>query len=148
MIGGGGISQPIRQESPDPQGTTVRMINNQPMMIVDSATPMFTSEFTINGGGPGLHVGGLEIPSLQHHHHSMINEWNPINMLETTNNQNSNGGAAGGQQHHQMQGLLLHHSHSHDSCFYGGLTMGAHLHGVSSGSNVNNQGNSFDLRLV
>lgn len=86
MIGGGGISQPIRQESPDPQGTTVRMINNQPMMMVDSATPMFTSEFTINGGGPGLHVGGLEIPSLQHHHHSMINEWNPINMLETTNN--------------------------------------------------------------
>ncbi len=68
-------------------------MNNQNMMIVDSATPMFTSEFTINGGGPGLLVGGLEIPSGLQHHHSMINEWNPLNLLENNNhhNHNSNG---------------------------------------------------------
>jgi hypothetical protein len=60
------------------------MINNNHgnHMIVDSATPMFTSEFTINAV-PNLAVGGgLEIPSLIHHH-SMINEWNPMNALET-----------------------------------------------------------------
>ena len=42
------------------------------MMIVDSATPMFTSDFTIlqgpNMGGVDLALG---VPS-------MINEWNPL----------------------------------------------------------------------
>lgn len=77
---GGRVAQPSRQQSPDPQGTTVRMINNHSMMIVDSATPMFTSEFMINGG---LMVGGLELPALHslQHHHSMINEWNPMHTL-------------------------------------------------------------------
>ena len=43
IVGDVGV-QP-KQQSPDPQVTN-RILNNH-MMILDSATPMFTSEFTI-----------------------------------------------------------------------------------------------------
>jgi hypothetical protein len=60
------------QESPDPQGTTNRHLNNH-MMIVDSATPIFTTEFTILAV-PNLLVGGIDSSLIPH---DMINEWNP-----------------------------------------------------------------------
>lgn len=54
-------------------------------MIVDSATPMFTTEFNIIGGaGQGLPIGGALDNSLlmggngSHHQGTMINEWNPM----------------------------------------------------------------------
>lgn len=43
-------------------------------MMMDSATPMFTSEFTIMPP-PSMLVGGIDT-ALGHAH--MINEWNPL----------------------------------------------------------------------
>jgi len=52
------------------------------MMIVDSATPMFTSEFNFIGGPGVLAVGGLESTATGagnfHHQAALINEWNPV----------------------------------------------------------------------
>jgi len=45
------------------------------MMLIDSTTPMFTSEFTIMPP-PTLMMGGLDT-SLGVAH-SLINEWNPM----------------------------------------------------------------------
>lgn len=79
-----------QQTSPDPQGTHARI--HQTMMLVDSATPMFTSEFTIIA--PPM-VGGLE--SALGGSNGLIHEWNP------------EGGLPGPQQ--------LSAAHSHDSYF-------------------------------
>ena len=78
------------------------------MMMVDSATPMFTSEFTIIAA-PTLMIGGLDTSN------HMINEWNPLGPI------NSMDGSGGSGHHHlggMPSGLGLHHHHSHDS-FYG-----------------------------
>ena len=64
------------QNSPGPQGTLHggHHIQNH-MMLIDSTTPMFTSEFTIMPA-PTLMMGGLEttlgLPN------NLINEWNPM----------------------------------------------------------------------
>jgi hypothetical protein len=44
------------------------------MMMIDSATPMFTSEFTIMPA-PSMIVGGIDTALGVPH---MINEWNPL----------------------------------------------------------------------
>ena len=45
------------------------------MMLIDSATPMFTSEFTIIPA-PTLMVGGIDSSTLGAS--QLINEWNPL----------------------------------------------------------------------
>jgi hypothetical protein len=63
--------------SPDPQGTLhgVHHHNQNHMMLIDSTTPMFTSEFTIMPA-PTMLMGGIDtslgVP------HNLINEWNPM----------------------------------------------------------------------
>lgn len=81
-IGFYGLESNHNQPSPDPQGNSCNMINLN-MMIVDSATPMFTSEFNFMTGGANLAVGGLESSAIgassntAFMHPALINEWNP-----------------------------------------------------------------------
>ena len=71
-LGGTGNGQ---NNSPDPQGTTTNRHFNHPMMLIDSATPMFTSEFTIMPA-PSMMVGGIDTALGAPH---LIHEWNPLN---------------------------------------------------------------------
>jgi hypothetical protein len=102
------------------------MMCHQNMMLVDSATPMFTSEFTIIAA-PTMMMGGLDTGM-------GIHEWNPLGSLHSME--------APQQLHHSAPGLHHQHSvHSHDS-FYGGG--GPVVHSGNSGSELQS---AFNLRL-